>query len=325
MSERVMLIVWKWLSFRDKHPLITPEYLQNKGFDSAAWNIAQTENQLFDTFSVVEERPDGSRPSISPTARVVRTCINNKIGDTQNACFFFLEQLIEHFKNDNNQVFVFLHRSNGFSNHEVQAVLQVCKADKCFLFGGSRDYIYRNLLDDDGNFYSQSGPPLQLVANENEKQVYQIYFERVWAYYQHEFYTKIFELKQDLLSYFYARFPGDESWTNQELQRYLKQSKLLHLRVHSFMNDTSHCLESEEKQQLSQYGRENHKSYEFDDCFVNLAQKNKLEKEYETISKLLSNLFHEKSDFQKARPLRDWLRQIENGFANLLGALKQAS
>ncbi len=320
-----MLIVWKWRNFERSRNVVSQDLLQAMRFQPDENFIKLAENTLFDRYTVCDQRPDDTNPATEPPATVVRTYIEKHAGNLSDGCFQYLSKLVQHLKKANNQLYVFLHRRDGFGDEEVRALLRDHQVDKCFLIGGSRDFIYRNLLSDDGRFFTKTAEkdqPEIRVADNKAKIVYQLYFDKVWEYYRHEFYTKIFELKEDLLSHFYAIYPGHQVWSYEQMREHLSRTKLLYLRVHCFMDDQCRCLTDPEKEALSVFGKEDGKSYEFDDCYVNLALHKQLEKEYETASSLLQKLFHEDHQEGNDRSINEWLREIEHEFSTLLNALR---
>lgn len=326
MQERIMLIVWKWRNFERSKNVVSLELLEELDFQPDKNFIGRAENTLFDRYTVCDQRPDGSTPAVDPPATIVRTYIETHTGHLNNTCFQYLAQLVQYLKKGDNQLYVFLHRRDGFGDGEVRALLRDHPVDKCFLIGGSRDFIYRNLLSDDGRFFTKTPEkdrPEVKVADNKAKIVYQLYFDKVWEYYRHEFYTKIFELKEDLLSHFYTIRPADQVWTYEQMREHMNTDRPLYLRVHSFMDDQCRCLTDAEKEELNVFGKQDGKSYEFDDCYVNLAQNKALEKEYTTVSDLLNQLFQEDPVLANGKSINDWLQAIEQAFSTLLNALRQ--
>ena len=325
-----MLIVWKWRDMEREGRVVNMELLAKPEYRGVTARIQDYAGVLFDYYDVCEQRPNGTAPLAMPRAKVVRTFVEHKIRDLQAPTFQFLQTLIKHLKRKDNELFVFLHRRDGFGNEEVSTILKSAKADRCFLIGDGRDNIYyrqmrnQGLLGDNGRFFrreSSPGSPSISIADNKDKKVFLNHFKKVWNYYKHEFRTKIYELKEDLLSHFYAVYPDDQVWTYQALKDYLEQDRALYLRVSSFIDDNCHYLDTSSLAELDHYGKSVGKSYEFDDLRMNLAEPKDVNQEYLAVSKLLYDLFHQAPTSPQQKTLNELLREIKEGYTRLLNVI----
>ncbi len=327
-DERVMIIIWKWNAFSDH--VICQDFFDAPKNKELLNNLDSGKNEVYDEYLVYEQSFKGERIQ-TPKSKVVRVrIVNDK--DCED-CMTFLFRLIDKYTGKNGQVFDFLHRKDHYTDQHVLEIVRRTKAKKCFLIGGGRDFIYYNrahkegLIGEDGEFFSHSPskqePGIQ-VANDKKKRVYQPHFDKVWNHYQHEFGSKILELKTDLLARFYGIYDAGIQFSTTELRNHLLEDRNLYLRVKSFVDDGESCdLTPREVQQLEDYEKENGKSYIFDDCRRNLQDLKGIEKEYQDINSYLCDLFFkpETRDRQKIK-LEEHLRIIEKEFRELVEVIE---
>ena len=299
-NERVMLICWSWREFEKAGYIVNHKLLNQSAYQKAFDQPSAFQNKLFDEYRVCDQLPDGSKLPVDPKAVVVRTYIEQEAHNLNSLSFKYLKALIEHYNTADNELFVFLHRADEFTDLEVGAVLKDTGAEKCFLIGGGISHIYyrgfrnQGILGDNKYFYRaavEKDKPAITVANNKTKQLFQPHFDKVWDYYKHEFQTKIFELKEDLLSFFYVVYPDDVPWDGEKMLKMLKENECLFLRVHSFIDHPDYPFTNSDLLHLKEYGYEAEKSFEFDDCRKNLSTPDQLEKEFGKVSSLLVGLF----------------------------------
>lgn len=320
--SRIMLIVWKWRDWEEK--IITEEYLQKLQDHRWLNHIETAKNELFDEYQVCYFSEEEVK-MVEPEAKVIRVRIEHD--ETDQLTLLFLGTLITKYEKEG-ELFVFLHRKDGFTDRSIRYLLEKYNNNRYFLFGEGRDYIYyqtqnEGLLGDDACFFSQKPNPQQpgiAVADDKRKLVFQPHFDKVWNHYKYEFYTKIYELKEDLLSHFVQLLAEhfDRPFTDY-LQHMEKASPLL-WRVKSFMDQDYHDFTDKEKKQLADYSYEQQKSFVFDDCRANLSRIAKVDKEYDDVVKMLHLLLFGKAENGKPT-LRYQLKELNREFEELLEAI----
>lgn len=330
-KRRIMLISWKWRDFKKGGKVITNHLLQELNWDPEDNNIAKFKDVLFDEFIVCDPLPNGEKRPVKPESRVVRTSIGDEKHPVDLVAFGFLKSLVELYGDHDVELFVFLHRKDGFGDQEVKDILGNVKVSNCFLIGEGRDYIYydrnrmQGLLGDHGRFIHNTArvdKPEIKVADTKKKQVFQPHFDKVWNYYKFEFYTKILELKEDLMTYLFIWEKDDKSAKRTEFREYLMADEKLYQRVNNFIGNSSLLLNGGEGKKLSDYESEDHKSYAFDDCRINLAKTENIDQEYDEVSKLLSSVFlnHGRKKSEAPIKVRKMLKQMNSKFNKLLKA-----
>jgi hypothetical protein len=321
---RIMIIAWKWVDER----LAT---LNGNFFQKYTTNpepIINFEGRYYDKYVVTRKVGEDEWINDDPPAYVIRLRVaKGESGDSVD----FIKDLARYFGDKGSQVFVFLHRGEGFTSAEVARILKEPLAARCFLFGGEADFIYFDsqnigLLGGNGRFFYL--PPGKKnveinVADNPSRQVFQPYFNKVWHYYKHEFYTKALELKEDLLGYLYGI---EETYLRQEqwLDHLSKNEPLL-LRVKSFINDGCYAvLSPTEEEILKDIERRRQKSLLFDDSKFNLKHADDSQKKeiYETISQTLCELFFSPEGENQNYEVRSTMMSIQNGFQALINQLK---
>lgn len=316
-KKRTMIISWKWEDFKSQQ--VTTDLLEEKAIPAIIENPQQRYYDVYPTYL----RRTNEETMVEPAATIVRTYAKNgeKVID-------FLLALIEQYTQSDSEVFVFLHRRDGFTNKEVATILKNTNAEKCFLIGGGKDFIYyptakQGLLGDNGAFFYNEPSinlPEIIIADDAQKRVYQPHFDKVWYYYNTEFDTKFFELKEDLLSHFYPSFANETTYSRTIYYDHLAKNELLFLRVKSFIDEQYLSLSPLEKEQLQQWEKVKGRSFTFDDCQENLVRLSDKEiKEYTEINTLLYQLFFdEKEDYGNSTSSLQHLQKIQNKFQNLI-------
>ncbi len=323
-----MIIFWKWRTF--KHHAVDGSLLSRQELAELHGDLPQFQDKYWDEYAVHQITTQGTIPE-NPAAKVVRAfAVKDDLqGDEviQVVC-----GLVDLHAAKDADVLVFMHRKDGFKPDDVAELLGKSAAKKCFLFGEGRDFIYHNtfnegLLGDGGYFFSQTPGKEQTeieVANDDKKIVFQPHFDKVWNYYQHEFNTKIFQLKEDLLSHFFRTYPDEVIWTQAQYLAHLQKDEVLHLRVKSFIDNDCARLENGEEKDLAHHERKNKKSFIFDDCKKNLGRVAgaDVEKKYEALSELLCGLmFRNEPDCATGKTLNQHLRVLQNEFRELIDVL----
>lgn len=269
--KRCMIIVWKWAD------LAPSEYDFYDIYQVAKQDHTATQDNSIDE----KEIQQASSEDI-----VIRTKLGKSAAEQEQLC-----DLVRQYLYQNYQVFLFLHRGKDhyYDKKEVTAILNCILADKrnfkCFLFGEGRDYLYFKtkhcgLLGETGRFMNErryrywdkeEGKPKVIrakVADRVTKTVYRHYFNRVWFYYEHEFDTKIMELKTAVLAYLYPFSIEQPDSTGKTCLDYLKQADggfPLLWRLQSFLGYTFN------ESGLKRYEAEQEQSFIFDDVAANLA------------------------------------------------------
>ncbi len=317
VAKKIMIVVWKW-DFLPDH--LNARLLRQK-YGNQLPDLKTGRGQFYEVYRV--------DPSLlCPDAHLVAIRIY-KDGEQTMA---LLEQLIESHlpiktEADDCQVMLFLHRNNDFNENDITYFLNKYsnRLYKAFLFAQGRDYIYSNadkqhigLLNHMGEFdYGVHGATGEkyFVSNDSTKIVFQPYFDRVWAYYDIEFETKVFDLKEDLFDCLYPLFlPGEPAKLpiGKILDKLKQQDNgLLWYRLKSFMNayqqnikDTdkldSFVVEELEMIRLKEAEKDRAKSYFFDDCIANLERERLndrpfVDQEYNETKNLMHTLFLDKN------------------------------
>ena len=312
-----MIVVWKW-DFLPDHLNAT---LLKQKYRNKLPDLKTGKGQFYDEYKVEPS-------SLCPAAELIPIKIYNDGELTMS----LLEKLIEGYLPTEKevkdcQVMLFLHRNNDFNENDVAHFLNKYSARlyKAFLFAQGRDYIYSNaekqrisLLNHMGEFdYGLHTPTNEkyFVSDDVEKIVFQPYFDRVWSYYDIEFETKVFDLKEDLFDCLSPLFlPGaPENLPMCEVIQMLKDedSGLIWFRLKSFMNVYDQNIKSTENldsfvqeglemTRLKEAEKKNAKSYFFDDCIANLERERQndrhfLSQEYEEVKSFMHSLFRDKN------------------------------
>lgn len=328
-----MIIIWKWRYFKRKSKVVNTSLLMQAEFANACAQPNHFKDILFDEFAVCKQKPDGTTPLVKPAAKVVRAYVENELGDLSCSAFSFLENLIKFYKKDNTEVFVFLHRKDGFGDQEVEHIKQLKLANRCFLIGEGRDVIYykrehyKGMLGQNGRFFrseSRPGSPSVRIANEQEKTIDLRYFIKVWNHYKHEFYSKILELKEDLLTHFYAIYPDEATWSSRRLREKLEEDSILKLRVINFIENDKIKLTKSEIDKLKEGEVEDKRSYTFDSVKANLKTLQSIEKEYSMVSNLLyEHFFKPATEDNSTSSVNSLLKKTEQSFFQLLEAIEK--
>lgn len=326
-KERIAIIFWRWRSFQknDSIPIMDKTFWNNTD------NLKLLETpelafdyELADKYEVFFKNMDKEKIE-NPSAWVVRSYIEN----CENG-LTFLKKMVQYFEKVNREIFVFLHRGEGFKVDDVTAVLKKTEAAKCFLFGGGRDYIYyatqsEGLLGENGKFFSQrtyteNGQkyPAIHVANDKKKRIFQPHFDKVWEYYKHEFDIKTFELREDLLSFLLPIFE-DRVPDNGELKTLLEKEYGLFLRVKNFIGLPR---TKKEKIAFKKLEESREKSYSFDDLKENLNRKNNGNLEVlNDIQQHLQSLFFR--DVLNTETIQTHCLELQKKFNELIKIIKQ--
>lgn len=326
-----MLIAWKWNDLKRNKCVVDPDLLARPEYANILDNIESVAGKLFDEYQVEEAQPDGRTEPLKPAAKIVRTSINRTMGQADCPCMDYLKRLIEYYQDEDRDLMVFLHRRDGFAQDDVQLLSRSFNLKGCFLIGDGRDYIYyrperkQGLLGDNGLFYManpepEEGIPEIRTSKRGKKIVFARYFRKVWTYYEHEFYTKIYELREDLLSHFYQLTDDRKAISAQVLQDHLNTNRILFLRLISFIDDECCTLNTDQAKELDDYGKGAAKAYEFDDLKANLQSHQNITDEYTEVSKLLHDtLFHDQA--QSVDSTNAWMREVDQKFTQLLEAI----
>lgn len=318
-----MIIAWKWHDFSNY--TLTEDWFQKEA-NQGWWDnrkIEEAKELLFDEYKVKEKKEEVIK-SEKYQAIVVR--LRLKYNSYDKLSLVFMLRLIDYYETEGAEIQVFLHRRDGFDKMAVRRLLDENSKPRYFLFGGGRDFIYYNtfnvgLLGDDEQFYSQipnGKQPAIRVADDENKYVFQPHFNKAWTHYEHEFETKIFELKEDLLSHFFLLYDQFGKPYSNFLE-HLEENKPLLWRVKSFMDDSCNCFEEEEIKKLEKYGYEHQKSYIFDDCGANLSRLKNVDKEYMDVAGLLNKLLYESQ--RNGETLQEKLNTLNKKFEELLAVL----
>ncbi len=314
--ERTMIVCWRWNKWVT--PLIEDDFKDNP--DSL-------NPSFYDEYIV--HHPGEETPQ-EPLARVVRTRLKCSKGDI--GVLNFLKKLIEKYHSEENQIFLFLHRGDGFTNTTIEKISKWGLVSRSFLFGGGKnDFIYfavgnAGLLGEDGDFHwtQPSADQRQIIVAEDEtRRVLQPFFDKTWHYYEFEFYNKLFELREDVMSHFYPMLNGSNpQWTMSDYVEKLKEHRLLFLRVKSFINDECNCLQKEEIKELKEYEGRNRKSFLLDDCRANLKSKIDVGKEYDAVIEYFQQMMNLQGDKLTGNVRHD-LSKLNREFEELLSAIQR--
>lgn len=204
--RRIMIIVWRWggKQFKSKgKPIVNDNYLRR--IPSIVWEkelgIVQylQDRQFIDEYTVQDKETESF--SINKDI-IVRLNINNS-ALTQK----LLMQVISYYSKSGNSILLFLHRKNLYNQDDVKRIQSNFSNNltRIFLFGEGRDFIYFHtqrlgLLGGSGYFMENNEYEWEeihdgkkskckmaiRVADDEEKVVYQKYFDAVWEYYQVE-------------------------------------------------------------------------------------------------------------------------------------------
>ena len=288
-KKKIMLIVWKWADLIH----INEKIWKEKDFKPYFADVNKGHDKFFKEYKV--------EPSIlCHDASVVAVTIYNSGNLTRQ----LLHALIESYAKPENELVVLLHRSDFYKEEDVDALLDRFEyISNCFLFADGRDYIYYDtqksgLLDHVGNFF------VGFEANSTEKvetikdgEVQQPYFDRVWEYYQSEFETKVFQLKEELFTQWFPfllpSYPEEISCI--DLLNAIREAddRVLFFRLKSFTDqyaviknldkekhfDRFNELETEKKK-IESFEKESGESFIFDDCIKNINHHKNNERDF---------------------------------------------
>ena len=329
MKQRTIIIIWKWLSFYEHK--INDELLSTGQFKYLSQNIKKGKGKFYFEYDV-------AKSDHSQNAKVIISSIYNGV-ETRNVLY----QLIKQYAFKDNNVLLFLHRGNHYKKKDVEEILNKNpNVDKCFLFADGRDFIYYNtkskgLLDDTGRFKigRDKNDNAVSVLDRDTKQINQPYFDNVWNYYEHEFKRKIFELCEDIFDEL-AEFLLPKKENHFPVQAIVEKvktaEKCLYIRIKSFLeyyerdysNGTVDFEEydqiQDELEKLSQFEKEQNRSYIFDDCSANLEKQDtkeekKISKTYSQLEKFMRPIFLPAKD---ANIDKEKLRKLRTHFQKLI-------
>ncbi|MEL7250653.1 MAG: hypothetical protein AAFO03_19655 [Bacteroidota bacterium] len=330
-KEQTMLIVWKWRDLEKKGYVVDADLLAQPAYANTLENISEAFGTLYDEFEVQEQQPDGTTKPLNTPGKIVRTFVVRTMNAPNCPAVDYLQRLVEHYQKEENDLMVFLHRRDGFVQKDVTLLSNNYSLVGCFLIGDGRDVVYyrperkRGLLGDNGRFYAapaepDQGRPEVRTANPRKKIVFARFFRKVWTYYQHEFYTKIFELREDLLRHFYQLTDDQSKVQSAILTKHLQEDDALYLRVISFIDDDCCPLSPKQSKALDTYGKNAAKAYEFDDLKANLLAHRNVTQEYAAISDLLHHTLVHPED-KEVSSINSWLRELDHKFSQLLEAI----
>ena len=277
-KKPVMVINWKW---RELDHIHTKEK-KGQNFHEP------TDNQKKELYKEYEVQPS----NLYKNAKVIATAIYKDNDENKELAQKLLYAVIGDFVGEDNHLMVFLHRTNGYNEDDVEDLLNYFegKVNKCFLFADGRDYIYyktqkAGFLDDSGGFMRQrdidTGIRVMTYDDVN-KIVLQPYFDRVWNYYKGEFESKIFQLKEEIFDQWMPLLlPGKNNEIKQEqlIKLIHEADNQLFYRMKSFLGkydkETTHANKKDEtlqkeQESLRELEKERKVSYIFDDARQNL-------------------------------------------------------
>jgi hypothetical protein len=279
MKKKLMIVLWKWDGL--KH--VNSTVFSAKELEHLSQNIEKGKAVFYQEYLVESSR-------LCPEATFLAVSIYNEPA-TRNLLYV----LLDHYVSKDQEIILLLHRANFYEDRDIESIRRRYrgKIQKCFLFADGRDYIYyktekSGLLDDTGRFFVGRDPDTQVkVITFEDGVVKQPYFDRAWYYYSIEFEIKVFQLKEELFDvWFPFLLPyGDEQISKKALLDALDGSKdrLLLYRLKSFLGyyeqskiekknfeDSRHL--KKERDAIEDLEYKEKKSYDFDDCIVNLKQ-----------------------------------------------------
>lgn len=312
--RRIALIVWRW---KDLQPLaITQADLANfPADDPASWKGVR-----FDEYRVAVRRDPPQQHRLTADL-VVRIHIAKDAGPHAAP---LLRTLAAWYQQESaSDIYVFLHRNDGFDGRSVSQLYEEPGVNKCFLFSDGHDYLYfstqeAGLLGDNGRFFVQRAtdrrPGVQ-VADNKSRLVFKIYFDRTWAYYSSEYDTKLLELKEDLLDYYLLKLDDLDSTVTLDYWRQLLQADHnLYLRIKSLVTD--HRLSPREIDHLRALEKKRQKSYTFDDFRSYIEQRKAAGPCYRQLTDSLAAVVDEAAqsgrliDSPRTR-LREWQQRFQ--------------
>ncbi len=321
-TKRKMLIVWKWFDFKKNQ--VNANFWSTEKSDDIFKSNNLGKDLIWNEYLVCSQTTRGIEFE-NPEAKIIRTDIINDHPNSKK----YLAKLINYHEEENSKLFVFLHRGvNGFTPKEVTFVLNETKANKCFLIGDGRDFIYHNarnsgLLNDKDDFFDQPIEPSKpeiIVADRENKQVFQPHFDKVWFYYKNEFDIKIFELRDDLLL---CLLPLIEEENINIREALMNENPLLMLRLKSFVSDNLAVLDPTEESILKDKERYYETSYIFDDFKKNLAKhKPETKKELKDVDELLHQVFFKEKETSFIPSVYQLMSKIQKEFSQLIDIMK---
>ena len=195
-----------------------------------------------------------------------------------------LQAYLEQYTRHEGTVVLLLHRHHGYHQDHVKALLALqLPADhgnfQCFLFDEGTDAVYltanpRGLLGTAGTFSARvnfAGQQLDIsaVADADRKELKPAHFNYVWQLYQLALRRRIFELREDLLSYL-GQFLPRTGFAPGELYTLLSQpqDRLLLLRLLSFVGRIRK--HSDLAREIRTFERNNNRTLTFEDCGIQL-------------------------------------------------------
>jgi hypothetical protein len=203
---------------------------------------------------------------------------------SENALSIISQKTLEYLPDS--EVFVFLHRSHGYSGRAIKALLEIINKNannlapvRCFLFGEGNGALYistnpRGLLGTKGTFSAQriNGTTQWIDAREDLESmtIKRDHFNNVWNTYAKAFKAKVFELQEDIflaLSPFLTQQTSPANELYQHLRR--REHQLLFLRLLSFTGKLRKG-SSQEKLLLEQENLQG-RAFDFNDFSTNLG------------------------------------------------------
>ena len=323
--KKQLIINWKWTELED-HELNQDLLEKNPYLRKKYSHIEQVNGLLYKIYPVEEESNSSIHANID---QVITVNINN--GDLSKEV---LENVVNHFTDQDTCTYLFLHRGHNFGYEEVKYFLTSnLNIHRCFLFHGRNDFLYYStfndgLLDNSGGFYVRPKKGVS-VLNEDSTAVKKRFFDRVWAYYTNELEHKLFELRHHFIQAYLPLLKNDQI-TYRELHSILNQpSTLLQLRFESMLgyyNDldpyASKDKEKREKRELLELlERKQGQSYTLDDWRVNIAfeeNKEHIEQALDNLCQLLQELLNQ--TFEEVK-LKEVLQEVVEGMEHLIKLL----
>jgi hypothetical protein len=322
-QKRLMFIVWNW---REINKTLN-EVVQWNGepLGARAWK-----DKAYDEYDIAIKSSEGNVEYNEHGCKIIRIGIRYGEGD---GMLPYILKIIDAYKGNDQKIFLFLHRSDGFTPTDVQTAVRSKHINKCFLFSNGRDFIYYNTQNigllgtgpTAGLFYYQqagNGKMEVKVADKQKKIVFQPFFDRVWHYYEHEFETKITEIRSDILYYLWLEaFPDDEIWPFTRLKALLQKNEMLYLRVKNLL-DKEYELTKAEHDRLVDWEIKQEKSFVFDDCRKNIERLKGVKEEYLVLHDRLVNLFFDsEQQYAESKPIGKHIGDLSNDFDKLLKAI----
>lgn len=303
-APRIMIIVWKWLK-------------EISEVNNGKWSVNRTSTGGGNSQDCIY-------------------CLRDKMSSKKRETA--IHQLIEACEKDA-QIYVFLHRSAGYSGNEIRKFLEHSlenkasfKQIKYFLFGEGHDYLYTRISEkgllatigkeQEGTFgRSKAGDPADVVQDWENRLINPLNFDNVWEYYTYYFKARIFDLKEDLLLYFCHLPIQRKEISLVDMFDHLKKNDLLHLRVKAFTLG----LGDSDWPKIEAFEKKLNETIEhMDDCLPHLDRVygNPIKELYEKLkSVLLHHLIDPDIFDETSRDTGEVLRDVRNSFRQLLSAM----